>query len=278
MASLQSLCEDCAKDCTDHMFIQLAELGKCIDYTIPSFPVFQVKLQHAKYTFFQDQDDSVYDGLVQAKNAAELKVNCVIRLCSGYTNAFVIEQEEFSKEVDVSGLKLVDGGKVFVMWKWNMHSGEVSEAELPDEETIFSEDEEPEASASATSLYSVVFKCVGTTKQGKYQQVLSKAAAAMKRKEEVKARIVPEPNNPFDAKAIAFQIFTGAKWERVGYAVTEVLDALHQEILHEDIAVELEWVKYITHWCRSTPGWYCGIKITKKGPWGNNVLRCRSTI
>ena len=27
-------------------------------------------------------------------------------------------------------------------------------------------------------------------------------------------------------------------------------------------AVELEWVKFITHWYHSTPGWYCGIKIT----------------
>ena len=61
--------------------------------------------------------------------------------------------------------------------------------------------------------------------------------------------------------------------------VTEVLDAVHKELLNENItAVELEWVKFITHWFRSTPGWYCGVKITKKGLWDNNVMRCRSTI
>lgn len=116
-------------------------------------------------------------------------------------------------------------------------------------------------------------------KEEKYQHILAKAALARRNKVEVKVRILPEPNNPVDAKAIAFQVLTENKWERVGYAVTDVLDALHQEILTKSIvAVELEWVKFITHWRRSNPGWYCGIKITKKGLWDNIVMRCRSTI
>ena len=46
-----------------------------------------------------------------------------------------------------------------------------------------------------------------------------------------------------DAKAIAFQIFMENKWERV-CLVTEVLDAVHKELLNGNItAVELEWVK-----------------------------------
>ena len=55
--------------------------------------------------------------------------------------------------------------------------------------------------------------------------------------------------------------------------VTDVLSAVH-EALHkkEIVLVELAWVKFSTHWSRSSPGWYCGVRIGKKGPWSNEVL------
>lgn len=276
------MCDDCGKEETDHTCIQLTSLGRCIEYTVRSFPVFEAKLQHIKYRFFNDNDDAVYDAFVQAKEAAGLKPDCVLKLCKGYKNAFLVEPEEFSKNVDVSGLKLVDG-KVFVIWKWVLWSDEdedsVSEGELPNSRETDNDcseeemQEEPETSAF-DMLCSVVFKCVGTMKEEKYQHILANTALAKRNKVKVKARMLPEPNNPVDAKAIAFQILTETenKWERVGYA-------LHREILAKNIvAVELEWIKFITHWHHSNPGWYCGIKITKKGLWDNNVMRCKSTI
>ena len=58
--------------------------------------------------------------------------------------------------------------------------------------------------------------------------------------------------------------------------VSEVLnEALHNK---EIILVQLEWVKFITHWSRSSPGWYCGIMIKKRGQWANELMRCRCTI
>ena len=60
--------------------------------------------------------------------------------------------------------------------------------------------------------------------------------------------------------------------------VTDVLATVHQALHNKEIvSVELDWVKFITHWSRSAPGWYCGIKIGKKGPWGNEALRCKRT-
>ena len=47
--------------------------------------------------------------------------------------------------------------------------------------------------------------------------------------------------------------------------VSEVLNAVHQALHNEEIVlVQLEWVKFITHWSRPSPGWYCGIMIKKK--------------
>ena len=80
-------------------------------------------------------------------------------------------------------------------------------------------------------------------------------------------QISPEPNNAFDARAIAFECCLNNKWKRVRYMVTDVLSAVH-EALHkkEIVLVELAWVNFITHWSRSSPGWYCGVRIGKKGP------------
>ena len=57
---LDQLCDHCGKEANDHMLIQLAGLGECIDYVIPSFPVFQATLKHVKYSFCgaDDQDNT----------------------------------------------------------------------------------------------------------------------------------------------------------------------------------------------------------------------------
>ena len=247
------LCDHCGKEANDHMLIQLAGLGECIEYVIPSFPVFEATLKHVKYSFCgaDDQDNTVYDRFVQAKMAGDLAIDSILKLCSGYSNAFVIESEEFDRAVDVAEFKLVEA-KVFVIWKWNLWSGEDIEAELTTVDTECADndccEEEEEELEASTVLHSIIFKCIGTTKEEKYQHVLAKAAHARKNNIDVKAQIVPEPHNPVDAKAVAFRIFMENKWERVGYMVTEVLDAVHKELLNENItAVELEWVKFITH-------------------------------
>ena len=39
----------------------------------------------------------------------------------------------------------------------------------------------------------------------------------------VPVTIIPEPDNPVDNNAIAFQCRMGGKWHKFGYAVTEVV-------------------------------------------------------
>ena len=95
--------------------------------------------------------------------------------------------------------------------------------------------------------------------------------------EQVKVELRPEPNNPWDAQAIAFFCELDSKWHRIGYVVKECVQSVHNALsMHQ---IEFKWVKYIVHWSKSGPGWYAGIRITKKGGyWPNIVVKSGSTI
>ena len=110
-------CEMCGIDTSRHIFLQLSSLGRSVDYTIPSFPVFQTKLKHIHFSFLDGID--VYGGFVQDETAGALKEDSILKLCSGYDNAFVIDSNEFDRCVEVEGMKLVDGN-IFVIWKWTL--------------------------------------------------------------------------------------------------------------------------------------------------------------
>ncbi len=67
------------------------------------------------------------------------------------------------------------------------------------------------------------------------------------------------------------------KWSRVGYMVSYVLADVHEAVNSEKIvSVELNWIRFIIQWSRSRPGWYCGVKIFKTGPWSKVCSRCRT--
>ncbi len=40
----------------------------------------------------------------------------------------------------------------------------------------------------------------------------------------------PEPTNPVDAHAIAFECKLNDKWQKIGYVVREALDAVHDAL------------------------------------------------
>ena len=67
-------------------------------------------------------------------------------------------------------------------------------------------------------------------------------------------RIIPEPNNPYDTKAICFQCNVSGEWERIGYVVREALGAVHSAI--SILAVKFSWVKYIVY-LRNSPWLVC---------------------
>ena len=61
-------------------------------------------------------------------------------------------------------------------------------------------------SVGANVLYSVCFKCIGTTKEQSYQDILAEAAQKKRAGINMEVRLSPEPHNPFDANSIAFEI------------------------------------------------------------------------
>ena len=127
------------------------------------------------------------------------------------------------------------------------------------------------------TTHSVIFKCMGTVKERKYQEILAAVSLKMRNGETVPLRLQPEPNNPKDSNAIAFDCQIESDWERIGYIVHEALNGVHHAIhCNSVVSVKLKWVKYITHWSWSAPGWYCGIAITKKGSWPAEIVHCRS--
>lgn len=147
-----------------------------------------------------------------------------------------------------------------------------AQSELGDEYGNNSEDEEEDIK------HCVVFKCIGSTRDPKYQEILKSVAQKRNSGETVDVKLKCEPNNPFDAKAIAFFCNINEKWYRIGYVVREALDAVHDALSNDKIeSTTFNWVKYVVHWSKSGPGWYAGINITKIGRWPEAVVRCSSS-
>lgn len=123
--------------------------------------------------------------------------------------------------------------------------------------------------------HSVIFKCIGSSKEGKYQQVLSMASKMIRDGKTVLVKLQKEPDNIRDSHAIAFMCNPNDKWERIGYVVREALDAVHYAVDNNQInSVKFAWIKYIVHF--KSPGWYAGISINKQGLWPLEVLRCQA--
>ncbi len=78
--------------------------------------------------------------------------------------------------------------------------------------------------------HTVPFKCIGTTKEHSYQDILAEANRLIRTCETVPVRLTPDPSNPINAKAIPFECQINGHWQRIGYAVNEVLDELHRDM------------------------------------------------
>lgn len=173
------------------------------------------------------------------------------------------------------------------MWDWSWiqqedssddptnASSEDSSNESEESSADLKSDNEDDASSIPAITHTVVFKCIGNTKEIRYQEVL--ALANKKRKEgmDVLVKLEREPSNPVDARAIAIMCKVNQTWERIGYIVKEALDEVHAAIAENKILnVQFDWIKYVVHFKK--PGWYAGIMITKNGEWSQTVLRSRA--
>lgn len=286
-------CVSCTKPPSDHFLVVVLKLGKKIQYTVPSFPVFSATLFEIKYQLVNDARVTTFDGYIRAcPEILTRSYPALLKLCHGHTNAFTVEPEEFDRCVDLDDEINLCEGLVFIIWKWAWEDmPEDAESTTDGNDSSFSnhEDEDDDTSdhenemdrfASSLITHSVVFKCIGATKSVCSQEVLAQAAKKLKKAENVEVRLRKEPFNPKDSQAIAFECTLGNDhWERIEYVVREALNSLHHAIEDKSIVkVQFDWIRYITHWSHCDPGWYCGIKITKNGDWPRDVVRCSSTL
>jgi hypothetical protein len=144
----------------------------------------------------------------------------------------------------------------------------------PSTEADLSEDECGQTRETST----VNFKCVGVTRDSLYQETLKKAFLAIKDGKGVCVRLTPEPENPYDSHAVAFECLIDGCWKVFGYVIKElsdhVLDAISKgDIIHVDFA----WIKYKI--LKTTgAGYYTAVRVTKKEEWAQIVHTLSDTM
>ena len=113
-----------------------------------------------------------------------------------------------------------------------------------------------------------------------YQQALE---AAYKQLQEgvdvdVDVKLVPEPNNPYDSRAINFQCLVNQSRKTIGYVVRELCDCIHDAIAkHSIVEVRLSSIKYkVIH--TTGPGYYAAVNITRKGEWSLIASKYSNTM
>ena len=172
---------------------------------------------------------------------------------------------------------------IFVIWDWkwikeDSDSGSDTSAASILVPAFDSEDDSnsDDAPDSSEVTHSVTFKCIGSTKEQRYQEFLARIAQKRSKGEDVQCKIKPEPTNPVDSQAIAFESEIDGVWQVIGYVVKEALCDVHNALAAKKvISVSFDWVKYQLYWL--APGWYAGINITRLGKWSSTVLHSHSS-
>ena len=135
-------------------------------------------------------------------------------------------------------------------------------------------DDSSDSDEESTIRHSVVFKCIGSLKELRYQEILAQVAQRLRQGDKVSVQLQKEPNNPVDTQPIAFMCKLSEEWERIGYVVQEVAESVPDALDQGRLEVSFDWVKYTM--CFSGCEWYAGIKMTRRGQWPANVLKCRA--
>ena len=98
--------------------------------------------------------------------------------------------------------------------------------------------------------------CIGSTKSQQYQNALNIARDLIAEGQDVPVKLVNEVTNPHP------------KPRTVGYVVNELLEEVHAAI--GIISIKFSWIRYITDWTKSGPGFFAGVEI--KGCQKSNSL------
>ena len=163
--------------------------------------------------------------------------------------------------------------KYFVVWEWEWIEG-VQEHIIESEEedsceqhnwnlmTICDCDMELPPSTLPTQTHTVTFKCIGSVHHVMRQVILSEISQELRCGHVVEVTVHPEPENAYNAKAIAFLCHWKNKGQTIGYIVRECLDHVHEMLRQKRLlSVKLSWAKYLVCWSSSGPGFYAGITV-----------------
>ena len=101
---------------------------------------------------------------------------------------FYVQEREFSKSVDTDNYQFFEGDQVFVIrdWEWLEDYGdsesnqseddqEIDEFDASTNSTINNDEHETDEDEIPAITHSVSFKCIGSTKEPRYQEVLASA-------------------------------------------------------------------------------------------------------
>ena len=134
------------------------------------------------------------------------------------------------------------------------------------------EDDEDDKDKSNSIVHALTFKCTGTIKEERYQEILVAANLQRRNGEEVHVRRTPEPTNCYDSEAIACKTSTSTDSENNEKELAIWSVKLHRTYMKQFrsnsiLSLQFDWIRFITHWSRSKPGWYYRIRISRVGSW-----------
>ena len=125
------------------------------------------------------------------------------------------------------------------MWKWAWEdtpsssgpsSNTDSESSPQCEEENESDEGESVDPIKSVTNHTVIFKVMGTVKEKRYEQVLEKVASLLDEGKSIPVRVRPEPDNPYDSKALLFECELEHQWRPIGYVVRDAIDAVHDAL------------------------------------------------
>ena len=171
-----------------------------------------------------------------------------VRICITQPHEF---QKGLDEDLTMEEFNLFQND-VFIIYSWEwmdaremLNTSDESNEDglLPDSEIPSEHDELDEFDREKS--HTVTFKCIGANRDSSQQNALRVAAENIRAGLNIPVRLNPQPDNPADSNAIAFQCFVQEKWQRVGYVVCEALPYVHDAMRDNVIlSVEFGWVIY----------------------------------
>ena len=179
--------------------------------------------------------------------------------------------------MDTQKLRLLDG-QVLVFWDWEVDEDGNNSIKSTQDCTENTSGSEYSDGDSYGTIETVPFKCIGSDKERKYQEVLTEVCDRLQRGITVKVQLIPEPTNKYDNRAIKFVCDLDGQQHTIGYVVRECLNEVHQAIEKSSITrVEFAWVQFRSY-RGSIPRYYAAVSVTSNCGWSNTVKRSASTF